>query len=170
MSHNPSDLGMPQQHAPSQKKKGWFARNWMWFLPTVILLPILCCCGGGYFLLSAGVGKMLETPAYQDSVTMMQQDAAVQQALGTPIKTPEGFTDLIAMEEQGGAMNINMSGSTTDFDARVPVSGPNASGMLVIEAQSTDGGNTWTYQVRQVEIDGSGEIIDLLPANNTPAP
>jgi hypothetical protein len=158
-------MEMSQSYAPGpkQKKKGWFGRNWFWFIPLVVLLPILCCCGGGAWLVSFGVGEIMDAGAYKDTLAELEQNAEVQQAIGTPIDSPEGFMDLVAMEENGGTINLNGSGSGLDFDARVPVSGPNGSGMLVIEAQSNDGGNSWTYTKRELEVDGTGEVINLIP-------
>ena len=93
-SHEPSHYD-PYHDAPPQRS--WLGRNWLWFVPTIILLPIFCCCGGGGLLVWWGVGEVLDTPAYKDSVALAAQDADVIAALGSPIKSPEGFSDLIKM-------------------------------------------------------------------------
>ncbi|MFN3165956.1 MAG: cytochrome c oxidase assembly factor Coa1 family protein [Phycisphaeraceae bacterium] len=164
MSQHPSDMEMSQAYAPRPpKQKGWFARNWFWFIPLVVLLPILCCCGGGAWLVSFGVGEIMDTGAYKDTLADMENNPEVQQAIGTPIDAPDGFMDIVAMEEQGGTINLTGTGSQLIFDARVPVSGPSGSGTLIIDAESNDGGNTWAYKDRYLEVDGTGDIIDLMP-------
>lgn len=171
MTQHPSDVEMSYPQ-PDQPKKGWFGRNWLWFVPVVILLPILCCCGGGGALVWFGIQTITDLPPYKDSVAAVQQDADIQAELGSPISAPGVFE----MLSSGGDMNANSVGSSIDFDATVPISGPNGSGTLRIEAESNDGGATWTYQVREFEIDATGEVIDLMPAgstspaDNTPAP
>lgn len=143
-------------------KRGWFARNWLWFVPTVILLPLCCCCGGPIGLIWWGVGEVLDIAPYKDSIALAEQDTQVQNQLGTPIDAPEGFMDLVATLQQGGEFNFNQVGSMMQFDARIPLSGPKGSGTLYVEAESLDGVN-WTYTVQQVELP-DGTIIDLIPA------
>lgn len=149
-------------------KKGWFGRNWFWFLPTVILLPLLCCCGGLGALIHLGVGVMFDTPPYQDTIAIVEQDQTIQQEIGTPIDWPEGFMDLVNIENQGGTIDLSSTNGYMLYTARLPVSGPNGSGTLRIEAESVDG-VTWTYMVREFEIDSTGELIDLMPPDpNSP--
>lgn len=151
-------------------RPSWFKRNWLWFVPTIILLPIFCCCGGGGALIWFGMGKIFELPPYKDSVALMEQDATVQQALGTPITSPQGFGDFVSMMQNGGTFNMNQVNSQIDFDTDIPVSGPNGTGRLIVVASSTDGGVTWTYTTQEVHIDATGDIIDLLPPGSGATP
>jgi len=168
-----NDLSTPAYgQQPPQPQKSWFGRNWLWFLPTVILLPIFCCCGGGGALVWFSVGKVLDIAPYKDSVALAEQSAEVQSQLGTPLDAPEGFMDLVSMMQSGGQFNFNQTNNQMLFDAQVPISGPNGSGTLWIEAQSPDGGVTWTYTRQELELP-DGTMIDLLPAGSrgaTPAP
>jgi len=167
-----NDLSTPAYDQPPQKpQKGWFGRNWVWLVPVIILVPLCCCCGGPIGLLWFGVGQALEMPPYKDSVVLAEQNAEVQNQLGTPIDSPEGFMDLVTMMQGGGQFNMNQTGSQMLFDAQVPLSGPSGSGTLWIEAESSDGGMTWTYTVQEVDLP-DGTTIDLLPAGSggaTPA-
>lgn len=159
MSQYPS--GYDASGQPDQKPKGWFGRNWLWFVPVVILLPLLCCCGGPAAFFWWASGHIFEMAPYKDSVAAAQQSPEVQQALGTPITAPESFIELVQVGQSGGKFNTNTSGSTIDLDIELPISGPNGSGMLVIVADSADGGATWTYTTQEVRIDSTGEVIDL---------
>lgn len=148
-------------------RKSWFKRHWFWFVPTVVLLPIFCCCGGGGALVWFGVSQIFELQPYKDSVTLIEQDPDVQNALGTPIVTPSGFGDLVTMMSSGGQFNINQTNNQMVFDANIPISGPNGTGKLVLEAESIDGGVTWNYTIREVHIDQTGEVIDLLQSDSS---
>ena len=142
-------------------RPSWFKRNWLWFIPTLILLPIFCCCGGGGALVWFTLGKVLDIAPYKDSVALIEQDSDVQNALGTPIVSPEGFFDLVTMLQDGAQYNFTQVNSQMEFSAEIPVSGPNGTGKLFIEADSSDG-VTWSYTVREVHIDSTGEVINLL--------
>ena len=150
-------------------KKGWFGRNWLWFLPTVILLPLLCCCGGPMGLIWFGVGKALEMPPYVDSVALAEQNAEVQNQLGTPIEAPEGVMDLFTMMQDGGQFNLNQTGSQVLFDANVPLTGPNGTATLWIDAESNDGGATWIYNMQEIELP-DGTTVDLISGGTQPSP
>lgn len=158
MSQHPSEMEFNYSQ-PTQPKKGWFGRNWFWFLPTVILLPLLCCCGGPIGFFWFAVSKVSDLPPYKDSIVEAQQNAEVQAELGTPIPTP----GLFEMMAAGGQINVRESGGVMVFDAVVPLNGANGSGTLLVEAESSDAGVTWTYKVREVTVGYSGEVIDLLP-------
>lgn len=156
-------------NGPSMEERpGWFKRNWLWFIPTIILLPMCCCCGGGGALFYYVLGEVFELPAYKDSVVMMEQNPTVQQALGTPIDSPEGFGDFVSILKGSGSLTMNQVNSQITFDADVPVSGPSGTGRLIIAAQSSDGGLTWVYSKQQVTIDATGAVIDLLPPGSAP--
>lgn len=157
-----NDLSSPTYD--QKPRKGWFGRNWLWFVPLVILLPVLCCCGGPLALIWFGVGQVFELPPYKDTIAIVEQNTEVQNALGTPIESPESFMDLVTMMQGGGELNFNQVGSQMTFDANVPLTGPNGSATLYIQAESTDAIN-WTYTVQQVELP-DGTVIDLIPGGS----
>ena len=77
MSHVP-DSSMPPAYA-APPRKGWFGRNWLWFVPTIVLLPI-CLCGGmcvvvPYFAMRG----LSESGAYKLALDTVQQNAEVVQ-------------------------------------------------------------------------------------------
>ena len=55
--------------------------------------------------------------------------------------------------------SVNVSGSTGTANLSISISGPKGSGTITVEARRS-GGN-WTYQLLQVQIAGTGKIIDL---------
>lgn len=141
-------------------KKGWFARSWWWFLPLVIGGPIVLCCGGGgllgYIGFNKAMGMIEDLPAYKDGIAIMENHPEVKQELGTPITVP-GVFDVM---KQGGAVNLQQNGARQELDARIPVSGPNGSGWLIIEATDSSGNGTWTFDDLYFE-NSAGDQIDL---------
>lgn len=160
--------GYQQPHAPMQQlqppKKGWFARSWWWFLPLVILGPFVCCCGtcGGCMYL--GLQQMEKLPPYQDTLAAANGNAQVQAELGTPLEA----ASLFETASSGGQFEYNQTGGGESLVASVPVTGPLGSGVMHIEATSS--GTTWTYTRREIVVNGSGTVIDLMPggAGTTP--
>lgn len=166
MSQYPSAVDM-NNGQPAKPQKNWFGRNWLWFIPTIILLPVLCCCGGGGALMWLGLDMTLNMPPYQDTIVAAEQDPTFQQEIGTPATWPDGFELMTAME----SANIDFDADPMAYlYADVPVSGPNGTGRLIIDATTNDGGATWDYTSREVSIDATGEVIDLIPAGQTGLP
>lgn len=154
MSQHPSEM---EYSTMTQKpKKGWFGRNWLWFIPLVVLLPIICCCGGFGALIWFGIGAMTDLEPYKDSIVEVQQDPDITAALGTPIPAPGIFETM----QSGGNMDATTSGGATTLTATIPMSGPNDSGTLYVEASSPDG-VTWTYTTREFTVDSTGETFYL---------
>jgi hypothetical protein len=148
-----NDLAAPAYgQQPQKPQKNWFGRNWFWFVPLIILLPIFCCCGGGGALVWFGLKTITNETPYKDSVVAAQQNPEVQAALGTPI-------------EVGGFMGIPTDGSEPDYQPgmymiiNIPIDGPNGSATIFVDATTTDGVN-WTYTRQEVELP-DGTVIDL---------
>lgn len=118
MSHVPDPNVPPGYAAPP--KKGWFGRNWWWFIPGIVLLPICLCggiCGGGFLYLQQQVKG---SGAFRIALEQVQNNDEVKQALGEPIT--ESFLATGAVTED----------SNTGGNAIVTfqVSGPKGSAMV----------------------------------------
>ena len=135
--------------------KNWWGRNWKWVVPVGIGLPILVCGGFVTLLFTLVTGLMKESGAYQDAVAAARSDTAVVSALGPPIE--EGF--LVTG-------NIEINGSGGHADLAIPLSGSRETATLYVVADKS--GSTWAFDVMEVEVHGTGEIIDLLTLAETP--
>lgn len=150
---------VPQGYAPVPNKpqKGWFGRNWLWFIPVIIILPIILCCGGcsllGYFTVQKGMEELKNFPGYKNSVAAMEANTDVTDALGTPIEV----AGLIAAASTGNPAEI----SESEIDISYPITGPKGSGLLIIDAE-LDSNGQWVWRTLTVHIDATGEDIDLL--------
>ncbi len=133
---------------PPYPQKSWFSRNWKWFIPTVILGPILAIVlliGG---LLALGLSAIKSSEPYQHAVTAATHDARVTGAMGAPVTPGWYFLG-----------NINVSGSTGDADLTVPLNGTARHGTVHVVARKSEG--IWDYQTLVVQIDGVPEHINL---------
>ena len=130
-------------------RPSWWSRNWKWFLPVGCLLPMLICGGIIAAIVFGVMGALKSAEPYVKSIEMVQNDPAAQAALGSPINA--GFT--ISGE-------ISVSNGDGDCDISYPVTGPNGTGTVAVEATRVAG--VWSYDLVTLTIDATGEQIDLL--------
>ena len=127
----------------------WWKRNWKWVVPVggcFSLIVIFILVIGSIFY---GVTSALEgSQPYEYALEKINQDDEITNALGKPIEK-DGMI-------QGSYNNSN--GKKT-ADMKIPITGPNGSGVLFIEASGEN--DNWTYHVIRVEIKDN-ESIDLL--------
>jgi hypothetical protein len=67
-------------------RRGWWSRNWLWFVPTVLLGMILLCCG-----CPLGIGlwfysRVFDLDVFQDAMKKIEVNADLTSELGEPIK------------------------------------------------------------------------------------
>ena len=129
--------------------KGWWARNWRWFVPVSVLGLLLCCCGGP-LLVGGGVFAALKsTEPYKEALRIARDDPRVVEALGSPVE--EGWL------LQG---NVNRSGAGGNANLHIPVSGPDGEGTVHVVAVRESG--EWRLTTLTFDEDGPSETIDLL--------
>ncbi|CAM2069699.1 Cytochrome oxidase complex assembly protein 1 [Sulfidibacter corallicola] len=133
----------------TSQNRSWMSRNWKWFVPVGCLgtfLLFLAFLGG---ILAIVFGAMKSSDVYKEAVRKAKAHTAVQEALGTPI-------------EEGMFLSgsINVSGPSGDAGLAIPISGPNGSATIYVDATKNKG--TWVFATLSVDIDGTGESIDLL--------
>jgi hypothetical protein len=142
---------------PQPPPRGWWSRNWKWFLPTGCCLGTLLAIvmavalfGVGIFSIISGVSAILKSSEpYQTAVARAKADEKVIAALGTPIS--EGFP----------SGSINTNNDAGDADMSIPLTGPKGKGTVYVVGTRTAG--TWTYSKMSVTIAGTNETIDLSP-------
>jgi hypothetical protein len=143
-----------------QAKKGWWGRNWKWFVPVGCLGLIVMVVGGIALLVvaifGAVSGLIKSSYPYSEGLARVQASAEVRQVLGSPVEA--GFFL---------SGSINVSGSSGHADIAIPISGPKGSGWLYAVADKSAG--KWTFTRLEVEIEGRAERIDLLEPGESPA-
>src|SRR5690349_17082354 len=112
-------------------RRGWFGRNWLWFVPTLIGIPILLCggCFGGLFYV--GLRAIKDMPTYKGAVARVQESPEVQAKLGQPI---EDATVLPSSE-------FNFRNGQQSVTQRFSVKGP--TGTADVESHAIELANAW---------------------------
>ncbi len=148
MSYGYAPAPFPPQ--PIQQPN-WFSRNWKWFIPTIIIGPILLIVlfVGGLFTLGMSVIKSSEP--YQHAVSAAANDARVTTQLGTPV-TPGWYA--------GG--RFNASGPRGDVNLFIPLNGSLRNGTVYVVATRSSADEAWRYHRLEVAIDGEPRRINLL--------
>jgi hypothetical protein len=97
MSYGYSDQTAVNATFPDQEQKprGWWSRNWKWFVPTVFLCLILMCSG-----CLAGIGYMIvyglkNQEPYLVAMEKIQANQQAQEAFGQPIRDNSWIPALI---------------------------------------------------------------------------
>lgn len=134
-------------HPPEQK--GWFGRNWKWFIPTgclsIILIVVACVGAVVYFAL----GSIKSSYIYQEALNKAKSNSAVVSQLGEPIEAGWQISG-----------NINVNGESGNADVKIPVSGPKKSGAIYATAIKKQG--KWDFSALELEIEGEAKRINLL--------
>ena len=92
---------------------------------------------------------MKSTDVYKEALSRAKADAAVIEALGSPIK--DGF--LISG-------NTNVNGASGETNLSIPISGPKGKGTIYVSANKSLG--QWIYSGLVVEIGETHKRINLL--------
>jgi hypothetical protein len=122
-------------------------------VPVGCLLPILCIAGFALAVFYFVVDVMKESDAYKMALVRAQTNPALVQAIGSPIS-------------QTGIVfgNTNANGPTGEANLSIPLSGPKGKATLYVEAKKS--ADVWLFQTLAVEIENTGERIDLNVAGN----
>lgn len=145
----------PQPATPQPPRKGWWSRNWKWFVPTGCLTFLALIVAFVVCLTMFVFGVLKSTDVYKTALARAKNDPRVVAALGSPIKdglVPSGKT--------------NVDGSSGDADISIPISGPK--GKATIYAVGTKSGGKWEFSKLAVQVDG-GETIDLNESTESKA-
>ena len=129
----------------------WWKRNWKWALPVGGCLGIIIFAVVLFTSIYFGVTKIMEeSEPYIAAFEIIQEDEELLQLMGSPIGR-DGAVQ--------GSIN-NKNGNKT-AQMTIPISGPDASGTLYVDAYGR--GENWKYneitvQVGDVEFDYTDRV------------
>ncbi len=132
--------------------KNWFQRNWLWAVPSGCVGLLLCCTlavGGMFAVISTTIRN---TEVFTQAMQTLESDPRALDALGSPIEAGWLIQGNVSTEFRNGVQ-------AGEADLSVPVSGPNGSGQLIVSAE--DFGSGWEYRRLELQVDSTGETIDL---------
>jgi hypothetical protein len=134
---------------PATPRPNWWKRNWKWCAPlgcfTVVLL-FLAFVGS---ILVIVFSAMKSTDVYKEALARAKANAAVIEALGSPIE--DGL--LVSG-------NTNVNGASGESNLAIPISGPKGKGTIHVSANKSLG--QWNYSGLVVEVAQTHQRIDLL--------
>jgi hypothetical protein len=133
---------------PVAARRGWWSRNWKWFVPTGCLTLFVLFCAFIAMIVFGVFAIIKSSDTYKDALARAKADPRVISALGQPIK-PGMFV----------SGNTNSSGGSEHADLAIPISGPKGSGKIYAVAVRS-GGKT-TYTTLAVEVEKTGKRIEL---------
>jgi hypothetical protein len=147
MQSSPTPPPVPPTSPPRPQSRGWWARNWMWFVPTGCLSLIVL-----FALFVAGTvvvvfGALKSTDVYKTAVARAKANMEVRAVLGDDVH-PGIFL----------SGNTNVSGGSGQADLSIPISGSKGKGTIYVVATKSAG--EWNYSQLVVKTE-SGETIDL---------
>ena len=144
-------LNQPQyQVDPAQQPpRGWWGRNWRWFVPVGSVVVVLGGVGFLFAIFALVFGLMKSTQVYETALFEAQTNPAVIEHLGNRIEDGLIFS---------GNMEVNPTSGFADIV--IPISGQRGSGSLYVEAEKVAG--SWEFYTLEVAVHGSDISIDLL--------
>ncbi len=71
-----------EEFAAERQKRGWFRRNWLWFIPTLLVVIVLAGGAGAYWVLFT---RVYQLDVYQSAMKQIEADGPVCRELGNPI-------------------------------------------------------------------------------------
>jgi hypothetical protein len=137
----------------SYEKKGWFKRNWKWFVPVGCLSIILMLVAFVAAIIVFVFGAIKSSDVYQQALAKAKANGAVVRELGEPIEPGWLVSGSIDVGNDSG--NANLS---------IPVSGPRKSGTIYTVATKKQG--RWEFTTLEMEVDGESRRINLLAPPN----
>jgi hypothetical protein len=133
----------------SPENKGWFGRNWKWFVPVGCLSIVLMVVVFAAAIVFFAFGTIKSSQVYQEAMAKTRSNAAVILEMGEPIEP--GW--LISGQ-------INVTESSGNADLSIPVSGPKKSGTVYVVATKKMG--KWDIYGLEVAVEGENKRINLL--------
>ena len=145
---NPAPPPISGAPVPPRHSSNWINRNWLWFVPAVILLAVGFICGLVFLIFTL----MRSSDAYAGAVSRAKSNPAVIAALGSPVTDSFFVMGSIQEQNSGGFAHLT-----------IPLQGPKAKATLYVDA--TRSHSEWSFDTLTVAVAGTGQRIDLLDTN-----
>jgi hypothetical protein len=131
------------------EQKGWFGRNWKWFVPVGCLSMVVLVVGVVAAIIYFAFGAIKSSDVYQQALTRTKANPAVVRELGEPIEPGWMIS---------GSINVNNGSGNADM--KIPVTGSKKSGAIYAVAVKNQ--DKWDFSALEVEIQGETKRINLL--------
>ncbi len=152
----------------AQRQRGWWRRNWLWFIPTLLVAVVLIGGGAAYWALYL---RIFQLDVYQSAMTTIRSDKQLRQELGEPIKMVKWPPPSARIEEGEKEVRWNVEGPKGHASAHVlaklmngiwEITKLDVNGEPVSLAEGADANKAPPYE--------APKSVSSKPESNTPAP
>jgi len=147
----------PNPMMPPAPRPGWWSRNWKWFVPvTLVSLLVFGAIIIG-LIVTLVMGSIKGSVPYTRALAQAKANPTLIAELGTPIDAGWFVTG-----------SISSSGSSSNAELNIPISGPKGSGTLHVIALKSPfaaGTGDWKITVLEAKVDGRSDVINLNEEN-----
>jgi hypothetical protein len=133
-------------------RRGWWSRNWLWFVPTGCLTLFVLFLGFIGVVMLTAFGAIKSTGTYKTALTRASNDPRVIDAIGTPIK--DSWYVIGKTEVSGGSGTSELT---------IPISGPKGKATIFVNSEKFAG--DWKFKRIAVKIQATSQLIDLSAGN-----
>ncbi len=145
---------LDQAITPAPARRGWFRRNWLWFVPLMVVLVVLVSA----FIVWRQLFALKSSEPYQTALAGVQEDPRVIERLGQPVEEVAWPPPSGSAREQDGGGSANLVFS---------VKGPKGKAQVRTEARRTRG--QWGTTALEVTfVDGKRITIDVAGGEEAP--
>jgi len=156
-----------QEFGRQQKQRGWWSRNWLWFVPTLLLTMVVLCCGCPAGIFYWVFNKVYDLEVFQIAMAKIEADDGLRQELGQPIEI---------VRWPPPAFSIEATNGSGEADIRWEIEGPKGRAKAHVHARLTD--NRWEVVIlevvlpngKKVSIAAEGDGADDAPPFENPKP
>ena len=143
----------PTLVASGPPQRGWWSRNWKWFVPTLFLLLLVIATAFVFGVLALVFGSMKASEPYKYALDLAQHSPAVIERLGEPIEAGMFVSGNIQVDLAGG-----------HADLAIPISGPKGKGTVYVVAEKIAG--RWEYRIIEAQFEGDPIRVNLRPGGH----
>ena len=147
------DQGM-QDFGPL-KPRGWWSRNWLWFVPTLLLGLVLLCCGCPIAIGLWMYGQVFNLEPFQVAMQKIEADETLRRELGEPIHAIHWPPPSLLAEER-------------DLDVRWDIEGPKGHAKAHLKSRLM--ANRWEPVLLEVELPNGQKVLLVADEGGNDAP
>jgi len=135
-----------------QEKRGWWSRNWKWFVPVGCLSMLVVGAVVIVLIVTLVFGALKSSDVYKQALAKATANPTVISELGEPIEA--GWV-------VSGSISVN--GSSGEADISIPISGPKKSATIYAVGRKSAG--EWIFSRLEVEIPNRPPRINLISSS-----
>lgn len=152
-------MSTAQTSVNKPRERGWFGRNWKWFLPTLVVLVIGLGAAGVFGVLYFTAAVKKSSVPYQTALEAVKASPQVIEKLGEPIEDVTRFP----------AGQILSSGRMKEADFRFQIAGPKGKAEVATRAREIEyQWGTTTLEVTFADDTRANLIREIKGNDDTP--